>query len=267
MTLQRLIPAMHTRIFRTLPIVFAVLLAACGSKKEPALEAEITQLKADLDATRQKLTATERELAEKTDEIAKAAADAFAAEATRKQAVENDKAIGEKDAQIRALQNEVAALKKSDALAFAEASATQQRGVTIIALDRYQQFLKDHPKSPLVPHAERAIAELTTTADKEAKWRATTIDPKRPERDILKRFEDSVVSVDEIAPLLKARDRAEVVKLLGRPHKTFRNNTEFGYVDKVLDPRTGGRETLVIVFTGDRVTALRVGYTGREIKP
>lgn len=258
---------MHSRIFRILSVVFAASLAGCGDGKVPALEAEVTRLKTELDATKQKLSTTQAELTAKQDEIAKAAADAFATEATRKQAVANDDAITQKDAQIRALQATVADLKKADAIAFAEASATQQRGVTSIALDRYQQFLKDHPKSALVPHAERAIVELTKTADTEAKWRATTIDPKRPERDILKRFADSVVSVEEIGPLLKARDRAEVVKLLGPPQKTFRNGTELGYVDKVLDPKTGGKETLVIVFTGDRVTGLRVGYTGREIKP
>ncbi len=258
---------MQTRISRVLPILLFTLLAGCGGQKGPDLNSEVARLTTELEATKQKLAATQKELAAKTDEIARAAADTFAAEATRKQAVANDQSIVQKDAQIRALQAEVADFKKRDALVFAEASAAVQRGVASIALDRYQRFLKDYPKSPLAADAERAIAELTATTEKDAKWRATTIDPKRPERDILKRFADGVVTVEEIGPLLKGRPSAEVVKLLGPPNKTFRNGTELGYVDKVLDPATGGKETLVIIFGSGRVTSLRLGYQGREIKP
>lgn len=258
---------MHTCIPRALPMLFVTLIAGCGEQKGPDLGAEVSRLNAELVATRQKLNVAESELAAKKDEIAKAAADAFMAEANKKQSAATEQTVAEKEAQVRALQAEVAGLKKSEALVFAEACATQQRGVTSIALDRYQQFIKDFPKSPLVPHAERAIADLTKTADTEAKWRQSVIDPKRPERDVLKRFADSVVSLEEIAPLLRGRSTAEVVKLLGKPNKTFRNGAELGYVDKVLDPATGGKETLVIVVDSGYVSALRVGYRGREIKP
>ena len=60
---------------------------------------------------------------------------------------------------------------------------------------------------------------------------------------------------------------AEVLKLLGPPNKTYRDNTELGYVDKVIDPTTGSRGTLVIAFSDDQVSTLRVGYQGRPIRP
>lgn len=258
---------MHSRTPRALTILLVSLLAGCGGQKGPDLNAEVNRLKGELDAAKQKLADTEKALAAKNDEAAKAAADAFAAEATRKQAVQNDEAVVKKDAQIRALQAELAGLKKQDALAFAEASAVQQKGLTTIALDRYRQFAKDYPNSPLVPHAERAIAELTKTADTEAKWRQSLIDPKKPQRDVLQRFADGAVTLDEIVPLLKDRDSAQVVTLLGKPNQTYRGGTEYGYVNKVIDTATGNKETLVIVFDGGRVASFRLGYRGREIKP
>lgn len=256
------------RVFPTL-LASLALLAGCGQQKGPDFRADVVRLNAELDAAQQKLSAVEKELAAKNDEIARAAADAFAAEATKKQSTETAQTVAQKEGQIRALQAEIAELKKRDVFAYADASAMQQKGLTSIALDRYQQFVKDNPKSALVADANRAIAELSVAADREAKWRASLIDPKRPEREVVKRFGDGVVTVEEIAPLLRDRTSAEVVKLLGKPNTTYRNGTEIGYVDKVLDPATGQKETLVIVFDTDfgRVARLRIGYRGREIKP
>jgi len=259
---------MHTRTARALSVIVASLLAGCGGQKGPDANAEIARLSAELQAAKAKLAATEQDLAAKNEEIAKAAADAFAAEATRKQAVANDDALSKKDAQLRAAQAELADLKRRDAFVFAEASATQQRGVTTVAIDRYRQFIKDFPQSPLVPHAERAVADLTKTADTEAKWRQTLIDPKKPQRDVLTRFADGAVTLDELIPLLKDRDAAQVASMLGKPNQIYRNGTEFGYVDKVIDTATGNKTTLVIVFDGNRVASFRLGgYRGREIKP
>ncbi|MEQ1862366.1 MAG: hypothetical protein ABMA13_20805 [Chthoniobacteraceae bacterium] len=255
---------MHLRCASLL--LLGVLLAACDRSSAPDFRTEVVRLNAELDTTRQKLSATEKELAARNDELARAAAAAFVIEAGKKEAADADKVMAQKDAQLRVAQAELALLKKSEAVAFAEASSYQAKELTTIALDRYQQFLKDHPKSPLVTDANRAIAELTITAEKEAKWRANLIDPKREEREILKRLADGIVTIEEIAPILKRRTIDEVVKMLGSPNKSFRNGTELGYVDKVIDSATGNRATLVIIFSEGRAKSLRVGYQGREIK-
>ena len=257
---------MHPRIPHAVLVSLAVLVALfTGCKRSAATDesAEVTRLNAELSVAREKLAAAEKALATKREDLIFATA----ADTGTKQPVEEDKSSIQKDARIRALQTELAALKKSEAFIFAEASAAQQKESAAIALERYQKFFHDFPQSPLAADADRAISELTLIAEREARSRASLMDPRHPEREILKHFADGTVTVKEIAPLLRGRSRSEIVKLLGAPGQTFRDGKELGYVDKVIDPATGRKETLVIGFESDSVASLRVGYLGKAIKP
>ena len=245
-------------------VCLAALPAGCRRDAGPDATVEVTRLNAETEGLRQKLAAAEKGLAAQQD------AEVLAVEnsaAVKKQAVEREQAAGQKDAQIRALQTELAELKKSEVMVFAEISRFQQQGLTSIALGRYEQFLKDFPNSPLAAHAVTAMAQLAATAEREAKARVSVNDPKRKEREILKYLADGTATAEEVAPLFKNRTPAEVIKLLGPPNRTFRNGTEFGYVDKISDSATGAKNTLVISFEEDRVTGVRAGYQGRIIKP
>ena len=244
--------------------VLAALPLGCQREAAPDLTAEAARLKTESDGLRQKLGAAEKNL-EALKDAAELAAEAAAA--AKKQAVEKEQLGAQKDAQIRALQAELAALKKSEALVFAEISGFQRQGLTTIALSRYEQFTRDYPQSPLVANAVFAMTQLSATADREAKTRASQVGPKQREREVLQYLAEGTASVEEIAPLLKNRTPAEVAKLLGPPGRTYRNGTEFGYVDKVSDPAKGGKDTLVIRFDEGKVSGLRAGYLGREIKP
>jgi len=253
---------------RVLSILLATLLAGCGQKSGPDLASEVQRLSTELEATRTRLAAAETLAATKTDEAAKAAADTFVAELNKKPTPDQEKAAAEKDTQIKALQAEIASLKKQDVALLTEATGYQQRGLTTIAIDRYNQFVRDHPNSPLMLHADRALLELKVTADKESKERQKLIDPKMPQRDVLKRWEDGAVTIEEMGPLLKNRKGPEIVNLLGKPNQVYRNGSELAYTDKVIDTTTGNKETLVIVLDGSGyATSFRLGYRGREIKP
>jgi outer membrane murein-binding lipoprotein Lpp len=241
-----------------------VILAGCQRITGPDLKAEIDRLNTQIADLQPKLAAAEKSAESGKDELAQAAA---AAEARKRELAEKDKALGQKDEQIRTLQSDMAALKRSDAFVFAEISALKVKGETATAFERYEKFITDFPESPLVPAANQAIAELKPAVEKDAKWRTSLIDPRREERELLKRYSDGILTIQELAPLLRRRTSAEVVKLLGPPGRTFRNGTEMGYVDKVIDATTGNRATLVIRFDADRVESLRTGYQGREIKP
>ena len=245
-------------------VILAALPLGCQREGGPDLPAEVARLKTEAEDLRHKLGAAERNLEGRTDAVA------LAGEATataKKQAVEKEELAAQKDAQIRALQAELAALKKSDALVFAEISGFQHQGLTTVALSRYEQFTRDYPQSPLVANALGAMTQLSSAAEREAKTRASQVSPKQREREVLKYLAEGTASVEEIAPLLKNKTPAEVAKLLGPPNRTYRNGTEFGYVDKVSDPAKGGKDTLVISFDEGKVSGLRAGYLGREIKP
>ena len=245
-------------------IGLAALPAGCNRETGPDPAAEVTRLNGEAESLRQKLAAAEKSLAAQKDAVVLATETATA---VKKQAVEKDQTAGQKDAQIRALQAELTELKKNEVMVFAEISRFQQQGLTTIALGRYEQFLKDFPNSPLAVHAVTAMAQLSATVEREAKARVSMTDPKRKEREILKYLADGTATAEEVAPLFKNKTPAEVIKLLGSPNRTFRNGTEFGYVDKVSDAATGARNTLVISFEEDRVTGVRAGYQGRIIKP
>ena len=257
---------MPTRISRPLLIPIALLgifAAGCDRAAGPDLTAEVQRLNSELEATRVKLEAAEKSGVTKKQDIAIATA----ADATKNPAPAPDASGVQKDAQIVTLQAQMTELKKRDVFAFADASAAMQSGGSNVALERYQQFLKDFPNSPLAADADRAIAELTTSKEREARARTLLIDPRRPERDILQHFADATVSVKEITPILKNRTKADVVKLLGQPNQLFRDGKELGYTDRVIDSASGAKETLVIGFEDDIVSTLRAGYLGKPVKP
>ena len=244
-------------------IALVALFTACKRNVATDESDEVIQLNADLTVAREKLVAAEKLLSTKQDDQAIATA----ADTGKMQPVEKDKSSLQKDAQIRTLQTELAALKKSPAFIFADASDAQQKESAAIALERYQKFFHDFPQSPLATDADRAITELTLVVEREARTRASLLDPRHPEREILKHFAEGTVTVKEIAPLLRGRSRSEIVKILGAPGQTFRDGRELGYVDKVIDTTTGKKETLVIGFESDAVSSLRLGYLGKAIKP
>ena len=245
-------------------VALAALPLGCNRSAGPDLAAEVARLNAESEGLKQKLGAAEKALEGRKDAVALAAETTAAA---KQQAVEKEQIAAQKDAQIRALQAELTALKKSEALVFAEISGFQQKGLTTVALSRYEQFTRDFPQSPLVANAVSAMSQLSVTADREAKTRASQVGAKKRESEVLKYVAEGTASVEEIAPLLKNKTPAEVAKLLGPPNRTYRNGTEFGYVDKVSDPAKGGKDTLVISFDEGKVSGLRAGYLGREIKP
>jgi flagellar biosynthesis chaperone FliJ len=241
-----------------------MLPAGCRQGSGPDPETEVKRLNAELAATQQRLSTAEGRLAAQQEQVAAAAA---TAEAAKKQAADEAPALLEKESQLRSLQKEVAELKKGEAAAYAEASATLLKGVTSTTISHYQQFVRDFPKSPLVTDANRAIAELNVIADREAQWRKSVIDPKRPEREALKHFADGIATLDEVVPLVRKKTKDEVVALLGPPNKTYRGGIELGYVNRVIDPATGEKGTLIVTFQEEKVLSVRVGYQGREIKP
>ncbi len=255
---------MHLRALHAILFSLVGLLAGCRREAEPDRTTEVTRLTAEAEGLRQKLAATEKSMAAQKDAVALAAETAAAG---KKQAVEREQTAGQKDAQLRAVQTELAELKKSEAQVFTDISRFQQQGLTTVALGRYEQFLKDYPNSPLAAHAVTAMAQLAATAEREAKARLGTADPRRKQREILQYLADGTATAEEVAPLFKNKTPAEVAKLLGPPNRTFRNGTEFGYVDKVSDAATGAKNTLVISFEDDRVSGVRAGYQGRIIKP
>ena len=232
----------------------------------PDAQVEALRLSAELNRTKNQLGAAEKDSAAKDDALLLAKEDM---EGVKKQLAEREGVIIDKQVRIQALEAELAELKKRDAFAFAEVSKLVQQKLTTTALDHYRQFVKDYPTSPLVVDANRAIAELGVTAPREAKARAVIIDPQAPERDVLKKFAEGDAKPEELAPLLKNKSMMEVVRILGTPNKTYREGTELGYVDKISDPATGDRSTLVITFDVEtkRVSTLRVGYAGPPIRP
>ena len=218
----------------------------------------------ELDAARQQLATAEKRLAVQQEQIATAAS---AAEAAQKQAADSRAALLEKDGQLRALEKDLAELRKSEAQTYADVSAVFMKGVASTALSRYQQFARDFPKSPLAVDANRAIADLTLTVEREAQWRQGIIDPKRPEREALKHFADGIASVEEVVPLVRKKTKQEVIAVLGPPAMTYRGGLEIGYGGRVIDPKTGERGTLIITFQEGKVVSVRVGYQGQEIRP
>jgi septal ring factor EnvC (AmiA/AmiB activator) len=261
--------AMNLRPLPGLVFTMAILCAlptGCSPKSDgPDLAPEVTRLTLELEAAKRKTAEAENAVSVKNDELALAAANSAG---LKMELAARDEALAKTTAELTALKTSMAELKERDAAIFTEISAMQKKGMTTVALSAYRQFVKEYPQSPLVPHATRAIAELTAAEQKEEKWRASIIDPKRQEREVLQNFKSGFATLEEVAPLVKGKSSAYVSRLLGAPHRTYREGTEFGYLDSVTDPATGTKATLVIAFDekGD-VSSLRVGYQGRPVKP
>ncbi len=252
---------------KILPLLLPLILAGtwttgCWRQPAPDNSAEIQHLTSELETTRAKLDAVEKALSTKLEDATVAAAPSEV-KATPEPAATS----ANSEAKLAALQAELSAMKKRDAFVFLEASAALRSGTADIALERYQQFLKNFPNSPLAADADRAITELSATADREMRARVAVTDPRRADRDALQNFRDGTVTLKEIAPLLKGRSQSEIVKLLGAPSQTFRDGKELGYADKIIDTTTGNKGTLVIGFESDSVSTLRIGYLGKPVKP
>lgn len=240
------------------------LLSGCQRAEPPASLPAASPPPAELDETRLKLSEAETSLAAKTAELAQAKA---ALEAARVQLAERDLVVNQRDAQIRNVQAETEVLKKRDSFVFAEISALQQKGQTVNASSRYQQFLKDFPTSPLAIHAASAIAEITAAQERETPPKPDLRDPKVRTREFVQQFEDGFLTLKELAPVLKKRTVSQVLALLGPPNRIFGDGTEIGYVDKAIDPVTSKRGMFIISFESGAVANLRVEYAGRRTIP
>ncbi|MGB8169690.1 MAG: hypothetical protein WCF18_19470 [Chthoniobacteraceae bacterium] len=245
-------------------ILFAASVAGCGRNEAPPPEAEVVPVQTDVEETKQKLTAAASNVEAKNAELTAATA---ALATAKTQLAEKDALIAKKDSQIKILQSELETLKKRDAFVFAEIAALQQQGQSALALSRYEQFVKDFPKSPLADNASAAINQLTVTTEKEARQKAIAADPKSRQREFLQQFEDGFLTLQDLAPVLKKKTVAQVLALLGPPNRIYGDGTEIGYVDKAIDPATGKRGIFIIAFELDTVANLRVEYAGRRMVP
>lgn len=261
---------MRCRCLPTASVVSILLLGAlttgCHRQAGPSPESQVEglQLSSELDRTKKKLASTEKEMTAKDDAVLLAKEET---EKAKKDVADREKVIAARDARIHALEGELAEIKKRDVFAYFEASRLHQQNLNTSSLDRYKQFVAAFPTSALVADANRAIAELSVSAPKEARARAVTIDPYAVEREALKKYNEGWATPEDLGPLLKGKSKAAVVKLLGTPNMVYREGSELGYVDKVLDKNTGNRGTLVIGFEEDKVTTLRLGYLGKPIRP
>ncbi len=242
----------------------AFLFASCQRQEQPPSIATPAPPRAELEESKVKLTDAETNLTAKNGELAQAKA---ALEAARTQLAERDLVVTQRDTQIRAAQAEVETLKKRDAFVFAEISAIHQKGETVNALNRYQQFLKDFPTSPLTIHANSAIAAITAVNEREAPPKPDLRDPKARTREFVQQFEDGILTLKELAPVLKNRSVSQVLALIGPPHRIFGDGTEIGYVDRALDPVTSKRGLFIVAFESGTVANLRVEYAGRRMIP
>lgn len=251
----------------TLATISIPALALTGCNKPsagPDLSSEVAILKAELEAANEKLASAERNVSAQRDTLALAAE---TREVASKEAEVKDGVVVQKDTQVGDLEKQLNALKTGEAMVYADISSTNQRGLTAVALRRYEEFLNEFPNSPLAVDARRAVLELSPRVAAETKERVAMIDPKRPERELLARFAEGRVSLEEMGPLLKQRTGPEVIALLGPPNMTYRNGSELGYENKVIDGITGQKEALVISFESNHVSELRAGYRGKPLKP
>ncbi len=240
-------------------------LGGCKHKERDALTPPpLDPVKAELEDTRNKLRDAEISAAAKQSELNKAAA---ALEAARIERIEKDQVIVQRDAQIKVVQTELDALKKRDAFVFADIRLLHEQGRFTVALGRYQQFLKDFPNSPFAALATNAIAELTTESQREAQWQAEVFDPRRRERETMRLITTGLLTPRELAPMLRGRNRTEVLSLLGRPDNVLPDGNEIGYSDRVTNPATGKKGMLIVTFESGTVAALRIDYAGQKYTP
>ena len=253
-----------SRLIRYLAVLTSAgwLLAGCD-REAGEHPRQIDGMKADVEEAKRRLSHLQNSLAAKDAELA---VNTQALEAAKNGLTDLEKALNERNAQLRDARAELADLKKTDAQAFTEITATQQQGSSGLAVARYQKFVKDYPKSPLVYHANNAIAVLTV-AQAEVRKQVTPADPAQRAKDFSKNFNEGYMTLQELAPYLKKRTLPQVLTLLGRPNQTFNEGTEIGYSEKAVNPVNGNRGMLIISFEGGTVSALRVEYAGRKMIP
>ncbi len=242
-----------------------MLLMSCSEVKRQEPVAPEKQSLDNLEKIRADLVAVRRALEAETDkvEMVKSASDS-----AQRTLAEKDQQLAAKETLIKDLQGELDRLKKQDAIVFAEISAIQQQGLPGSAVSRYEKFIDDYPKSPLVVHARAAIENLTGEIQRQDETRRATRleNPILRKTDVMSRIREGNVTSEELAPQLRRRSISEVTALLGSPSQTFRDGS-LGFADKAIDSYTGERSMLIVEFTSGRVSSFRVGYTGQRVVP
>jgi DNA repair exonuclease SbcCD ATPase subunit len=244
-------------------ILFCAALVGGCERESGEQTRQIESLKGDLEETKRRLSHVQNSLAAKDAELA---VTMTTLETTKGGFADLEKALEERNGQLRAIKSELDELEKRDAFVFAEIAALQQQGQTVLARTRYEKFITDFPKSPFVAHATNALAQLSEV-QREVRRQIELIDPKRKEREFAKTFNEGYMTLQELAPILKKKSLPQVLALLGRPNQTFNDGTEIGYADRAISSATGSRGMLIISFDSGTVTALRVDYAGRKITP
>ncbi len=253
-------PALHATLWIVACTLAGPLLTGCDreSGEHPR---QLEGIRADLDEARRKVSHLQNSLATKDAELA---ANTQALEAARGGMSDLEKVVDERNAQLRAAKVELEGLKKKDILAFGEIAATQGDGSNALAVARYKKFIIDYPKSPLVLHANNAIAQLTEV-QREVHRQTELVDPAKKEKDFARNFSEGYMTLQELAPYLKKKTVAQVVGLIGRPNQTFNEGNEFGYPDRAISPATGTRGMLIVSFESGVVATLRVEYARKEV--
>jgi hypothetical protein len=260
-------PVVDARLARVLsPIFLAAALALGGCGKDHSAELQQgAQAKVELQTANEQLATLKKQTDTATDQLDLAKSDLAKA---RDELAEKSKAIAQRDNQIATLQKDLEAAKKQDANLFVEATALRQQGLNTSAITQYQKILSDFPHSPLVPYATAAVAEMNAQKSREDQRRVdAVVASKRPEAAVLKYFGDGQTTLGELAPILKSKSLAQVVKMLGKPDRTFNDGTEIGYSDKALNPATSRPGLLIIAFDEGTVSSIRVEYSGRKVVP
>lgn len=222
---------------------------------------QIDGLKADLDESKRRLSHIQNSLAAKDAELA---VNTQALEAARASIADLQKTLEERNDQLRTAKVEIDELKKRDAIVFGDIVALQQQGQGSAAVARYQKFITDFPKSPLVANAKAAIAQLTELPP-EIRKQLMPPDPGKKEREFTKTFNEGYMTLQELVPYLKGKSLPQVLNLLGKPNQSFAAGTEIGYAERAINPATGMRGMLVIGFDAGIVNSLRVEYAGRKM--
>jgi len=258
-----------TAVFRSAPLgclsalaLLASFLTGC-EPQGPEQNRQVEGLKSDLEETKRRLSFVQNSLAAKDAELA---VTTTAHETAKTGLADLEQAVNDRNALLSAAKIELDELKKREVFAFAEIAVLHQQGQTVQARSRYEKFITDHPRSPLVAPAKSALAQLTEVQREVAK-QVERLDPKRREREFAKTFNEGYMTIQELAPVLKKRSLAQVLALLGKPNQTFNEGTEIGYMDRTVNPATGGRGMLVIGFDSGVVSTLRVEYAGRKMTP
>lgn len=246
-------------------LAVTLLLAAC-EREGAESPRQIDGMKADLEESKRRISHIQNSLAAKDAELA---VNVQSLEKMKGDLAELQKTLDERNAQLRAAMAATEELKKRDSIVFGEIVALQAQLPGPSAVSRYQKFIVDYPKSPLVGNAKAAIAQLTEIPPEVRKQvpAAAISDAGKKDRDFAKSFNEGYMTLPELAPYLKKKTLQQVLTLLGKPNQSFRDNTEIGYADRAVSPTTGTRGMLVIAFDEGVVSSLRVEYAGQRFVP